>query len=89
MQVVFAFIAVAVVGGLLLLGLLEFFSSERRAVRGAKKNNAKELLATRRQLFAARDSLIRIASNESGHPVLEAQNALTEMSRIELKELES
>lgn len=69
--------------------LLEYFSSERRAVRNGVKSDKKVLLAKTQQLNVARKALIKIAANDSGNPSLDANIALEDIQGIEMKELNS
>ena len=71
------------------VGLLEYFSSDRRALRASGKSTRQAMASQARQLQAARKALTKIAANDAGNPVLEAQLALEAISSIELKELES
>ena len=77
--------ALAAVG----VGLLEYFSSDRRALRASTKSNRRSLASQARQLQEARKTLTKIAANDVGNPTLEAQLSLERISALELKELES
>lgn len=78
-------VAVVVLG----LGVLDYLSSPRRAVRNERTQNAKELKTKTHQLFLAKKALTKIAANDTGNPSLDANIALEDISAIELKELES
>jgi len=53
------------------------------------KSVVRELTNARQQISVLRTALIKIAANDSGNPALEAQIALDDLSRLELKALES
>lgn len=71
------------------VGLLEYFSTERRALRSSRKDAAKLMSVRLNQLREARRALTKIAANDSGNPTLDAQLALETISSLELDELES
>lgn len=74
---------------LLVVGLLEYFSTERRELRSNRKAAAQLMKVRVNQLREARRALTKIAANDSGNPVLDAQLALETISSLELDELES
>ena len=73
----------------LVVGLLEYFSSERRALRSSSKEASRLMAVRLNQLREARRALTKIAANDVGNPTLEAQLALETISSLELDELES
>lgn len=89
MQVVFAFIVITLVVAVVGAGLLEYFSPQRVEARKGVKANAEALLTARKQLGLAKQALVKVASNTSGNPTLDAQIALENISQMELNELES
>jgi hypothetical protein len=89
MQVVIAVVLIVAVVVTVGAGMLEFFSPQRVQTRKAVKANVDALLTARKQLGIAKQALVKVASNTSGNPTLDAQIALENISQLELNELES
>lgn len=71
------------------LGVVGYFSTDKREIRAERKNANRVLAARTRQLALAKSALIKIAANDCGNPSLEATLALENVQSVELKELES
>ena len=69
------------------LALVRWFST--KGDRTAVKDSRRQVLTLTVQRNMLRESLIKIAAQDCGSPWLEAALALAELSKIELKELES
>jgi len=84
---VFVVIAVALVW---VLGVVvEFFSEDRRDQRKSKKRSNATLVTKTKQLHEAQRALLKIAANDSGNPVLDAQLALETIHSLDRQELEN
>lgn len=71
------------------VGVLGYFSEDSREARVQRKSRKLALVTKTKQLNVARSALTKIAANDSGNAVLDAQIALEEINRHELNELES
>lgn len=82
---IFICVGLAVAG----YALLEYFSADRRALRAGSKSSRKQLANALQREHLATAALTKIAANDSGNPILDAQIALEDINRNKLKELDS